>query len=273
MYSKKVFKNVPYRYISTATPAPNEYKELIYYAEFLGIMDHGQALTRFFKRDSNHAGHLTLMPSQEENFWMWVASWALFLSKPSDLGYSNDGYDLPELHIHWHRIAVDQTRAWQQADDRGQHKLFLDATGGLREASTEKRATLEGRMEELKRILNQNPGRNWLLWHTLESERAIIEREIPDAVTVFGSQDLDTREKHIIDFSHGKINILATKPEIAGSGCNFQRYCHSNIYLGVDYKFQDFIQSIHRTQRFLQSPFLSMCISSMPRAKMALFPS
>jgi DNA modification methylase len=249
---KRVFKHVPYRYVCTATPAPNEFKELIYYAEFLGIMDHGQALTRFFKRDSNHAGHLTLMPSQEEAFWMWIASWALFVTKPSDLGYEDTGYDLPELRVNWQRIAVDQTRAWGQTDDRGQQKLFLDAAGGVSEASAEKKATLNDRMTEMKRILNTNPGRHWLLWHTLESERAAIERDLPEAVTVYGSQELEIREQRIIDFSDGRIPVLATKPEIAGSGCNFQRYCYSNIYLGVDYKFQDFIQSIHRTHRFLQ---------------------
>lgn len=250
---KKVFKQVPYRYVCTATPAPNEYKELIYYAEFLGIMDHGQALTRFFKRDSNHAGHLTLMPSQEENFWMWVASWALFINKPSDLGFSDHGYDLPELRVHWHRVSVDQSRAWKQADSRGQHRLFLDSSNGISEASQEKRATLNDRVQEMKRIMAANPDRNWLLWHTLEAEREAIEREIPEAVTVYGSQDLDTREQRIVDFSNGRISILATKPEIAGSGCNFQKYCHSAIYLGVDYKFQDFIQSVHRIQRFLQT--------------------
>jgi DNA modification methylase len=250
---KQVFGRVPYRYVCTATPAPNEFKELIYYAEFLGIMDHGQALTRFFKRDSEHAGHLTLMPSQEENFWMWCASWALFLTKPSDLGYSDAGYDLPALRVHWHRLSVDHTRAWGQTDDRGQRKLILDATGGVSEASAEKKATLPDRMLKMREILAEHPDRHWILWHHLETERAAIEREIPEAVTVYGSQDLEVREQRIIDFSRGKVPILAVKPEIAGSGCNFQRYCFSNIYLGIDYKFQDFIQSIHRTQRFLQT--------------------
>jgi hypothetical protein len=82
---KKLFADTPYRYVATATPAPNEYKEIIYYAEFLGVADHGQLLTRFFKRDSQKAGHLTLMPSQEEAFWTWVASWALFMANPSDI--------------------------------------------------------------------------------------------------------------------------------------------------------------------------------------------
>lgn len=250
---KKVFRDTPYRFVATATPAPNEYKELIYYAEFLGIMDHGQALTRFFKRDSEHAGHLTLMPSQEEAFWMWVSSWALFLTTPSDLGYSDDGYQLPDLRVHWHRLSVDHTRAWDQTDDRGQRRLLLDATGGVSQASAEKRETLPARLERAQQILAENPGRHWLIWHHLEDERRAIEREIPGAVSVFGSQELDEKERRLIAFTRGEIEILAGKPEMVGQGCNFQRHCYSNIYLGVDYKFQDFIQSIHRTQRFLQS--------------------
>ena len=249
---KRVFKDIPYRFVCTATPAPNEFKELIYYAEFLGIMDHGQALTRFFKRDSEHAGHLTIMPSQEENFWMWIASWALFLTSPADLGYSAEGYDLPELRIHWHRLSVDHTRAWDQHDDRGQRRLLLDASGGVSQASTEKRATLSARLEAAQQIIAENPGRNWLIWHHLEDERRAIQQAIPEAVSVYGSQDLEEREQCILDFTHGRIPILSTKPEIAGSGCNFQRHCHSNIFLGIDYKFQDFIQAVHRTHRFLQ---------------------
>lgn len=249
---RSIFKDVPYRFVCTATPSPNDYKELIYYADFLGVMDQGQALTRFFKRDPGEAGHLTLMPSQEETFWMWVSSWALFLSKPSDLGYSDEGYDLPELRVHWHRLAVDQTRAFAQFDSRGQHRLFLDAAGGVKEATTEKRATLSDRIIQMQKILNDNPDRNWLIWHHLEDERRAIQAAIPEAVTVYGSQKLELREQRILDFSHGKIRLFATKPEIAGSGCNFQRHCYSNIFLGIDYKFQDFIQAVHRTHRFLQ---------------------
>lgn len=248
-----LLKDIPYRYVATATPAPNEYKEIIHYAEFLGIMDRGQALTRWFKRDSAKAGHLTIHPIHEKDFWMWVASWALFLFTPGDLGYRDEGYSLPPLNVHWHRIDVDHTRAWGQTDNRGQHRLLLDAAGGVSEASAEKRATLPDRIKQTKKILKANPGRHWLLWHHLEVEREAIEKSVKTSVSVYGSQDLDTREERILGFAHGEIPILATKPEIAGSGCNFQHYCHSNIFLGVDYKFQDFIQAIHRTYRFQQS--------------------
>ncbi len=250
---KEMFADVPYRFVATATPAPNDYKELIYYAEFLGIMDHGQALTRWFKRDSQKAGNLQIHPQHEKDFWMWVCGWALFLNKPSDLGHSDTGYDLPELRVHWHRISTDQRRAWSQTDNRGQQRMFLDAAGGVREAAAEKRETLEDRIVKMLEIMQANPDRNWLLWHHLERERESIEKAVPGAQSVYGSQDLEEREKRILGFVRGEIEILSTKPEIAGSGCNFQRHCHSNIFLGVDYKFQDFIQAIHRTYRFQQT--------------------
>jgi hypothetical protein len=248
----EAFADTPYRYVCTATPSPNNFKELIHYAEFLSIMDRGQALTRWFKRDSSKAGNLTLHEVHEKDFWLWVASWALFLYLPSDLGYSNEGYDTPELRVHWHRISVDHRRAWQQIDNHGQHRLILDAAGGVREASAEKRETMDDRIVKMAEIMDANLGRHWLLWHHLEDERRGITKAVPEATAVYGSQPLATREQRILDFSHGEIPILATKPEIAGSGCNFQKFCYSNIFLGVNYKFQDFIQAIHRTHRFQQ---------------------
>lgn len=150
------FKNVPYKLVATATPSPNKYKELIHYAGYLEVMDTGQALTRFFQRDSTKANNLTLYPNMEDEFWMWVSSWALFITKPSDLNpvYSDEGYDL--------------------------------------------------------------------------------------------------REQRVIDFSNGRTKLFATKKSLSGSGCNFQRYCHREIFLGIDYEFNDFIQAVHRCYRFLQ---------------------
>lgn len=255
-----LFANTPYRFVFTATPSPNNFKELIYYARWLGIMDVGQALTRWFKRDSQKAGNLTLHPHHEREFWLWVASWALFIYKPSDVGGDDAGYDLPELQVIWHRVGVDHARAWGQTDNRGQRRLFLNAANGVTEASQEKRATMEARLEKLTEIVANHPERHWLLWHHLEDERRAIEEAIPAAVAVFGSQKLELREERIIGFSRGEFPILATKPEIAGSGCNFQKYCHDNVFMGVDYKFQDFIQSIHRTFRFGQKETVTVHI-------------
>jgi hypothetical protein len=246
-----LFHDVPYRFVCTATPAPNRFKELIHYAGFLGIMDTGQALTRFFKRNSQKAGELTIHPHKEREFWLWVSTWATFLTKPSDLGYSDEGYDLPPLNLIEHRLPVDHTSAG--VDSWGTVRMFREASGSIQYAAREKRDSLDSRIQRMLEIIATDPDGHWLIWHDLEDERRAIEQALPGAVTAYGSQDLDERESAIAAFSEGRINILATKPVIAGSGCNFQRHCHRAIYLGVGYKFNDFIQSVHRIQRFLQS--------------------
>lgn len=247
-------RKVKYRFVFTATPSPNRYKELIHYAAFLGVMDSGEALTRFFQRDSSEAGNLTLYPHMEKAFWAWMSSWAVFMQKPSDLGYSDEGYDLPELKVHWHRVAVDHTKAWGQADSWGQHQLFMDDAAGLAQSAKVKRESIALRVERAREIMSAKGSKrkHWLLWHDLEAERAEIERTIPQAKTVYGSQDLELREDLIMGFSRGEYSHLATKPSIAGSGCNFQRHCADAIFLGVGYKFNDFIQAIHRIHRFQQ---------------------
>lgn len=249
---QQAFADVLYRFVCTATPSPNNYRELIYYAEFLGVMDKGQALTRWFQRNPDKAGDLTLMPQHEQDFWLWIASWALFLNKPSDLGYADEGYELPPLRVHYHQVATDHSQAGENIDRNGQRQLLVSTVAGVGAASKEKRATLDARVQKAKALIEAEPDAHWLLWHHLEDERRAIEKQIDGAVTVYGSQDLEEREQRIIDFSHGKIRLLATKPEIAGSGCNFQRHCSRNIFVGVDFKFADFIQAIHRTQRFQQ---------------------
>lgn len=344
------FKHIPYRYVFTATPSPNRYKELIHYAGFLGIMDTGEALTRFFQRDSEQANNLTLYPHMEKHFWHWLASWAVFIQRPSDLGYSDEGYDLPPIYVHWHRIAADHRQAWTQVDSWGQHQLFLDQSQGLKKSAETKRDTISLRVAAANELIRgsimsadadltsphgyepppaasmddhvidralchvqghyvlrqiiagkswsesfgtggssvpvtwfgdsaglhitENETRrtikpaaivarakqwrekqapHWIIWHDLEDERRAIESEIPSARTVFGSQDIDDREDLIMGFTRGEFPILATKPIIAGSGCNFQRHCHRAIFLGVGYKFNDFIQAVHRIHRFQQT--------------------
>lgn len=245
------FKGIPFKLVCTATPSPNRYKELIHYAAYLEIMDSGQALTRFFQRDSTKANNLTLYPHREKEFWLWVSSWALFISKPSDLGYDDTGYDLPALDVRWHCIPVDNSTAG--TDKFGQVKMIRDAAFGLKDAAKEKRDSIDARVAEMKRIVDDSPEDHFILWHDLESERHAIKRAIPEAVEVYGTMDYDERERRIIDFSDGRCRILATKKSISGQGCNFQRHCHRAVFLGIDYEFNDFIQAIHRIYRFLQT--------------------
>lgn len=245
------FKNVPYKLVATATPSPNRYKELIHYAGYLEVMDTGQALTRFFQRDSTKANNLTLYPNMEDEFWMWVSSWALFVTRPSDLNpeYSDEGYDLPPLDVRWIEIPV---RYGDTADRDGQIQLFQETAEGLKEAAAVKRDSIDQRVAEMKRLVEESPEDHFLLWHDLENERNAIKKAMPEVVDIYGSMDYDEREKRVIDFSNGMCRLFATKKSLSGSGCNFQRYCHKEIFLGIDYEFNDFIQAVHRCYRFLQ---------------------
>ncbi|ARL52466.1 DNA methylase N-4 [Burkholderia pseudomallei] len=245
-----LFDGVEFKFVNTATPSPNRFKELIHYAAFLGVMDSGQALTRFFQRDSEKAGNLTLYPHKEEEFWLWVASWAVFIQRPSDLGYSDDGYALPELDVRYHEVPTDYAKAGTDRD--GQVLMFQDPALGLSAAAAEKRDSLPARIAKVTEIVDADPADHFVIWHDLETERHAIQDALPDAVSVWGTQDLDEREQRIVDFGKGAYRLLSTKPIIAGSGCNFQRHCHREIFAGIGFKFNDFIQAIHRVQRFQQ---------------------
>lgn len=243
------FKGVKYKLVATATPAPNRLKELIHYAGFLEVMETGQALTRFFQRDSTKANNLTLYPHKVEEFWLWVSSWALFISKPSDLGYDDEGYALPNLEIRTHCITNPET---EHIDRDGQFKMMNDATASLSEASREKKESIKARVAKAKEIVDSDPDASFILWHDRDAEKDEIKRQIPEAVEIYGTMDYEERERRVLDFSDGKFRIFATKKSLSGVGCNFQYHCHREIFVGIDYAFHDFIQAIHRCYRFLQ---------------------
>jgi hypothetical protein len=249
----RLFDGVRFKFVATATPAPNEYVELLAYAAFLEVMDVGQAKTRFFKRNSEEADDLTLHPHKEEEFWLWVNSWAAFIQRPSDLGFSDDGYELPPLDVRWHEVASDHARAG--ADKGGQGLLLKQDAIGVIEASREKRESLPARIGKLMELRAEDPDAHRVIWHDLEAERQAIEAAIPSVTSIWGSgaRGFDSREDAIIAFSDGKVQELATKPVLAGSGCNFQRHCAWAVFLGIGFKFNDFIQAVHRIQRFLQT--------------------
>lgn len=245
---------IKYRFVATATPSPNEYIELLAYADFLGVMDVSQAKTRFFKRDSTKADHLTLHEHKEEEFLLWVSSWALFVNIPSDITGNpedDEGYILPDLDIRWHEIPSDHTQVHMEKN--GQYSMLKMNALGIQQSSKEKRDSLAPRIAKMMELRAEDPEAHRIIWHDLEDERRAIDKAIPGITSIYGSQDYEKREQNILDFSYGKVQELSAKPVIAGSGCNFQRYCNWAIYLGIGYKFNDFIQSIHRLQRFLQT--------------------
>ena len=242
------FAGIKYKYVCTATPSPNRLKELIHYSGFLEVMDTGQALTRFFQRNSEKANDLTLYPHKVDEFWLWVGSWALFINSPADLGYDATGYDMPELEMQW--VEVGSIAEVKQKNQ--QLELMRSQAISLSDTAAEKRQSISHRLEAVKNILAKHKGENAIIWHHLESEREAIMSEIEGAVDVYGSQDIEIKERLLQQFADGEIKYLATKPEIAGQGCNFQRYCRVEIFMGITYEFNDFIQAIHRVYRYGQ---------------------
>lgn len=206
--------------MATATPDPNKYKEIIHYAGYLEVMDTGQALTRFFKRDSTKANNLTLYPHKEQEFWLWVSSWALFLSSPADLGFDATGYDLPNMSIRYHKLKSDVR---YQTDRRnGQVEFEVSAAQGLMQAAREKRSSLEARVACMKEIVESSPEEHFILWHDLEDERRAIKRALPEAVEVYGSQDLDIREKTLSTFRKAESEFLPPRKRLAAPDATFR---------------------------------------------------
>jgi hypothetical protein len=245
------FEGAPFRFVATAVPSPNEYIELLAYAAFLGVMDVGEAKTRWFKRDSSNADKLTLHAHKEREFWYWVSSWAIFLTLPSDLGFDDAGYVMPPLEVHWHEVPTDHTQAGQERD--GQGRLLRNSALGVSESASEKRSSMDVRLAKMMELRKLDPAAHRMIWHDLEDERRSIEHAIPTVRSIYGTQPLPDREATIIAFADGEIQETAGKPVMIGSGVNLQRHCAWSIYLGIGHKFHDFIQSVHRLQRFGQT--------------------
>lgn len=247
------FKGVPFKLVCTATPSPNKYKELIHYAGFLEVMDTGQALTRFFQRDSTKANNLTIYPHKETEFWLWVSTWALFITKPSDLGYSDEGYDLPPLDIQYHELPVDHSEAGAERD--GQLLLLRDAAMGLKDAAREKRESIGQRVARVVEIVKSNLPEQIVVWCHLNDEQDAIERALAaegiSVASVYGSLSHDEKEQRILNWKARKYTVLLSKAEILGSGANLQQ-SHIEVFAGIDYSFNDTIQAVHRIYRFGQ---------------------
>lgn len=248
-------KYIPKRYINKIEYCGEEEAQCIMVAhdKHLYITDNFIVThnTRFFQRDSTKANNLTLYPHKEQEFWLWLSSWSLFITKPSDLGYDDTGYALPPMEINYHVVSYQHKDIDTEKD--GQVKLLADAAVSLKDAAKIKRDSIDARVAKMVDIVEANPDDHFILWHDLEAERHAIKKALPEAVEVYGSQDYDIREKRVIGFAKGDFKLLATKKSLSGQGCNFQYHCHRAIFLGIDYEFNDFIQAIHRIYRFMQT--------------------
>lgn len=237
-------QSIPFRIAATATPAPNDFMELGNHAEFLGIMKYTDMLATFFVHDGGDTAKWRLKGHAENEFWKWMASWAVMLRKPSDLGYPNDGYDLPPLNFHPHTVGVDY------APNIETGMLFPMQAQTLQERLAARRATVEDRCKLAASITPMD--RPFVWWCNLNSEAETIAKLIPGAVNLHGGLKDSEKERILIDFSEGKFTHLVTKASLAGFGMNWQ-HCADTGFVGLNDSFEQFYQAVRRFWRFGQT--------------------
>lgn len=239
------FSETPYRLCCTATPSPNDYTEFGQHADFLGVCTPQQMLCTFFINDTFNTGDWRLKRHAEKEFWSWVASWAACISKPSDIGYDDDGYNLPPLNMQTLIVEVDQTDGAASGD------LFRHATLSATTMHKEMRMTSSARADKVAEIVNASD-ECWLVWCNTNDESEKLASLIPGAVEIRGSDKASKKESAARDFVDGKIRVLISKSGIFGYGMNFQ-HCSNVAFVGLSYSFEDFYQALRRSYRFGQS--------------------
>jgi SNF2 family DNA or RNA helicase len=242
-------RKVQYRLLQTATAAPNDYIELGTSSEALGYMGHMDMLNRFFKNDLNNSAQgrmrgevikWRLKGHAETPFWRWVCSWARAIRRPSDLGYSDRAFVLPPLNEVEHLV---------DAKTLAPGMLFALPAQGLKEQREERRRTLEERCERVASLVNHT-GEPALVWCHMNDEGDILEKLIPDAVQVAGSDSDDAKEERLEAFANGKARVLITKPKIGAWGLNFQHCNHVTFF--PSHSFEQYYQAVRRCWRFGQ---------------------
>jgi superfamily II DNA or RNA helicase len=264
-YSKTFFKltemfaETPYRLCATATPAPNDYVELGNHAMFLGVMHFKDMLARWFIGEGDVARQARLKGHAEADFWRWLTSWAVCISKPGDLGdeYAMDGYNLPAMHVKEYRLPAP-AESIKRAHKKG--RLLPDDSASATQFHTVKRESLIQRVETAQQIMAAVPETDpAILWCHTDYEANALRKAFPTAVDVRGSQTAKRKEELLNAFSTGKERLIITKPSIAGMGLNWQ-HCNQGIYIGVDFSFETTFQSMGRIHRYgqLRDVYFSM---------------
>jgi superfamily II DNA or RNA helicase len=241
------FSRTPYRLACTATPAPNDHMELGNHAEFLGIMSRTEMLATFFTHDGGDTSKWRLKGHAEAEFWKWVCSWAVMLRKPSDLGYSDEGFDLPPLR--YHQITVDIAHQEQAAEGAQLYLMPVEAMS-LIERRNARKVSLTDRVASAADLVNAS-SEAWIVWCNLNAESEALTTAIPGAVQVTGSDSQEHKERAMLDFASGQIRVLITKPSICGFGMNWQ-HCHNEAFVGLSDSFEELDQAIHRCHRYGQ---------------------
>lgn len=232
-------KKIPYRLSCTATPSPNDFMELGTQSEFLGIMSQVEMLAMFFIHDGSDTSKWRLKGHGRNKFWEWLSTWAAVVRSPSDLGYSGDGYDLPELIYHDHVVETGVNDG-----------LFAKVAMGLKDRNSARRDSVDLRVEKAAEIANSMDG-PCLIWCHLNDESSKLQDSVDGGVEVVGSMKPEIKENLITGFSTGEINTLITKPKIAGFGLNWQ-HCNQMIFVGLSDSWESFYQAVRRCWRFGQ---------------------
>lgn len=235
---------IPFRLAATATPAPNDFMELGNHAEFLGVMSYTDMLATFFTHDGGDTQKWRLKGHAESEFWKWMASWAVMLRKPSDLGYDNAGYDLPPLNYHQHTVGVEYAPSLDTGLLFPMEARTLQERIAARRDSVSERVTLAASMTPADRP--------FVWWCNLNSEAEALAKLIPGSVNLSGSDKDDDKRRKLVDFSQGRIRVLITKPSIAGFGMNWQ-HCADTGFVGLNDSFEQIYQAIRRFWRFGQT--------------------
>lgn len=248
------FSKYDYKLCATATPSPNDYEELGNHSEFLDVMKRLEMLATFFIHDAGDTGKWRLKGhTKKDLFWRWVSSWACVLTKASDLGYSDNAYELPKLN----EIEIKVEVPFGQSDE-----FLFDSyeISNLSDRKKNRKKALDYKIDKIVNMVN-NSDDIWLIWTDFNIEGEILKSKIKNCVEVKGSDSNDFKEKALIDFSEGKIKCLITKPKIAGFGMNWQ-ICHNMIYVGISDSFEQYFQSVRRCWRYGQKNEVNVYIFS-----------
>ena len=229
----------PYRLSCTATPSPNDHMELGNQAEFLGVMGMDEMLAMFFTHDGGDTAKWRLKGHGKRKFWEWMSTWAVTIRRPSDLGFSDAGYDLPPLHMIEHSV-----------EGHFGDGLFSDIAQTLNDRRAAKKQTLHLRVAQVADLVNASR-EPWIVWCHTNDESAALSASIPDAVEVKGADSIDHKESTIEKFLAGDVRVLVTKPSIAGMGLNLQ-HCAHMAFVGLDDSFEQMYQAVRRCWRFGQ---------------------
>lgn len=246
-------RSIHYRLACTATPAPNDLIELTNHAEFLDVMSGKEIIALFFKQDGNTTHKWRLKKHAARDFWRWMASWCIALRKPSDIGFSDDGFVLPALFIHQVTVSVD-SQDQQSADqiaDGTQLYMFPVEAQTLSERRNARRLSLSGRVQVAADVVAREADQPWALWCDLNVESEALTRVIDGAVEVKGSDSDTHKADAALGFARGDLRVLVTKPSICGWGMNWQ-HCARMVFVGLSDSYEALYQALRRSWRFGQ---------------------